>query len=196
MNVILEIHKVKKEIIMRIMKLLTILTIIVFMLSLSACSNSFRTELFTRDDHKIVNTRFQQIINALDNKESEKLKNLFSSNALKEAGDIDKEIEYLMKFYKGKMISKDGAITGSDSNNYGKKTSELVCNYEIETDMDNYVIYYIDVLVDTEHPNNVGLYMLEIKKLENKNDKKLEWGGEVRQPGIYIPSKIETVDNN
>ncbi|MEA4968353.1 MAG: DUF5104 domain-containing protein [Bacteroidaceae bacterium] len=105
--------------------------------------------------------RCEEIINSLNNKDSEALKNMFSPNALKGASDIDDGIKYLMEFYQGKMISKDGAVITSGSKNYAAITSELECNYEVETDSDSYVIYFIDVLTDTGNPDNVGLICLK-----------------------------------
>ncbi|MPM41486.1 hypothetical protein SDC9_88141 [bioreactor metagenome] len=37
--------------------------------------------------------------------------------------------------------------------------------------------------------------MLEIKKVQNKDDEMLEWGGEERCSGIYIPSDASTLES-
>jgi hypothetical protein len=173
---------------MRFMKFLSLITIIALSMGLSSCS-SFRSELNSRDDHKIADTRFQEIIDALDNKDSEALKKMFSTNALKEAYDIDGSISYLMGLYQGKVISKEPAYSGKGSKNNGEKTSELDCMYLVTTDKDKYLVFFIDKIVDTENPNNVGLYMLQIIK-QSDREKEFDWGGDkTRKAGIYRPDK-------
>ena len=56
-------------------KLLSFVIIIVLSLSLLSCSY-FRSELSARDDKKIADTRFQKIIEALEKKDKEGLKNM------------------------------------------------------------------------------------------------------------------------
>ena len=62
------------------------------------------------NDMKIAEETFNSIINALDNKDSEALKAMFSEKAKEEAIDLDEGIEYIINFYQGKMISTDGAM--------------------------------------------------------------------------------------
>lgn len=170
---------------MNIKKLLSFATIITLSLVLLSCS-SFRSELFTRDDEKIADTRFQKIIEALDNKDKEGLKKMFSPSALKEAKDIDGGIDYIIEFYKGKIESKEGSREGSGSNNHGEKTGGLKCFYRVTTDKDKYIIFFIDQLVDTKNPDNVGLYMLQIIKLSDR-EKEFDWGEKTKCAGIYRP---------
>ena len=172
---------------MYIKKLLFFTTVIVLSLSITGCG-SFRSELFARDDKKIADTRFQEITEALENKDKEALKKLFSPNALKEAKEIDGSIDYIMNFYKEKLKSMKGTQSGSGSNDHGKKTSELNGFYRVTTDNDKYIIFFVDNIKDTE---NVGLYMLQIIK-ESDREKYFDGGGDkTRCAGIFIPS-----DNN
>lgn len=179
---------------MHITKKILLLIIVLISIVFSSCS-SLHAELFKQDNQELADMRLKQITESIESKDKEQLKTLFSVNALREANDIDGQIEYLMLFYQGKIVSKDNAIEGEASNDHGAKINEIIANYEIKTDVDNYVIYFIDVLKDTENPDNVGLYMLEIKKLKDKNDDALEWGGEVKCAGIYCPEETENEDD-
>lgn len=174
---------------MVVKRLLLFTTIIALSFGLSSCS-SFRAELFARDDKKIAETRFQNIIEALENNDKEGLKNMFSPSALKEADDIDGDIEYLMKFYQGKVESKEDSRQGSDSKNNGERTSELKCFYRVTTDEDKYIVFFIDQLVDTKNPDNVGLYMLQIIKLSDR-EKEFDWGNKTKCAGIYRSTATE-----
>jgi hypothetical protein len=181
---------IKKEKIMNIKKLLLFVTIISLSLVLSSC-NSFRTGIISRDDDKIADIRFRKIIKVLEKKDKKELKKMFSPKALKEANNIDDGIEYIMKSYKGKMKSNDGTVTSTDSNDYGKKKGELDCMYLVTTDVDKYIVFFIDKIVDTKNHDNVGLYMLQIIK-ESDREKEFDWGGaKTKCAGIYRPKATE-----
>ncbi|WP_310939130.1 DUF5104 domain-containing protein [Clostridium sp. SHJSY1] len=128
--------------------------------------------------------RLQKIIEYLESQNKERLRNLFSPNALKEAKDIDGDIDYIMNFYKGKFISKEGSLESSDSKNEGVIKSELKGFYRVTTDKDKYIVFFIDQLSDTENQDNVGLYMLQIIKLEDR-EKYFDFGEKTKCPGIY-----------
>ncbi|WP_024831823.1 DUF5104 domain-containing protein [Ruminiclostridium josui] len=171
---------------MNIKKIILLFTTIMGLcLGLSSCS-SYRAVL-ARDDEKYGEARFQNIIDALENKDKEGIKKMFSSNALKEAKDIDGGIEYLMKFYKGKLVSKEGAYNASHSKGDGEKTITMKYFYMVTTDEDKFIVFFIDKVYDKKNPDNVGLYMLQIIKLSDR-EKEFDWGGDkTRCAGIYRP---------
>ncbi|WP_160680618.1 DUF5104 domain-containing protein [Clostridium sp. C8-1-8] len=173
---------------MKVFKLSLVASIIISLV-LSSCSiskNPVATR-FSRDDDKIAETRFQNIIESIDRKDKKELKKMFSPQSLKEAKDIDGGIDYLMEFYKGKLESKELALKVNDSSNHGVDTSELKCFYTVTTDVDKYIVFFIDRIVDDKNPDNVGLYMLQIIKLSDR-DKEFDWGSKTRCAGIYRPS--------
>lgn len=171
---------------MTIMKVLSFATIITLSLGLSSCNLNKATR-FSRDDGIIADTRFQKIIEAIDEKDKEGLRKMFSPQALKEAKDIDGGIDYIMEFYKGNLESKERALQVDDSSNYGENTSDLKCFYRVTTDADKYIVFFIEQIVDDKNPNNVGLYMLQIIKLADR-EKEFDWGSKTRCAGIYRPA--------
>lgn len=88
---------------MNIKRSIIFITIIIFSLGLLSC-NSARTMINDRlaelngskDDEK-AEIQFQKIMMILEDKDKEGMKKIFSSNALKEANDIDGGIDYNQK---------------------------------------------------------------------------------------------------
>lgn len=165
-----------------------LITIIALSLNLSSCR--FIVERFSRDDGKIADTRFQKIIEAIDKKDKVELKKMFSSQALKEANDIDNGIEYIMEFYKGNLESKERALQVNDSSNYVVDTSELKGFYTVTTDFDKYIVFFIDRTADDTNSDNIGLYMLQVIKFADR-DKEFDWGCKTRCAGIYRPTSAK-----
>lgn len=179
---------------MNIKKIVIFITIIIFSLGLLSC-NSARTmindrlnELNGSNDDEKADIQFQKIMKALENMDKEGTRKIFSSNALKEANDIDGGIDYIMNFYKGKMKSSDRTVARLDSINNGEKKSELDCRYIVTTDEDTYIVFFIDQIIDTKNPDNIGIYMLQVIK-ESDKEKEFDGGGEkTRCAGIYRPN--------
>lgn len=171
-------------------KLLLFTIITLLTLALSSCSLFYKT--YSRDDAKISETRFDEIIEALNNKDSEALKAMFSPNALKEAPNIDDDIAYLIEFYKGDIISVENASEGSDSKDGDDREIDLKTLNFVSTDEDEYIVFYIDNLTDTKDPDNVGLDMLQIIKQSDRKTQ-FDWGGDKTYcKGIYRPPTTET----
>ncbi|NFT92444.1 DUF5104 domain-containing protein [Clostridium botulinum] len=175
-------------------KIIFIVAIIVFSMSLICCT-SFKenmikervSQLNLKDDRAVADECFERIMECIKNTDKEGLKEMFASNALKEAENIDVGIDYVMDFYKGKIQSKDAALQVSDHNDHGEKTSEIKAFYTVETNEGTYIVFFIDNTVDIKNANNVGLYMLQIIK-ECDEDNEFDWGGKkTRCAGIYMP---------
>jgi hypothetical protein len=152
----------------------------------SAMVNERLSELNSSNDDEIADARCQSIIEALENKDKEELRKMFSPSAQEEAKDMDSAIDYLLELYQGKLKSKDGAVVTSESTDQGEKEKELGCSYKVVTDEGNYSIYFIDKLVDTKNSDNVGLYTLEIIK-ESADDEFYYWGSGTDRAGIILP---------
>ncbi|WP_160679953.1 DUF5104 domain-containing protein [Clostridium sp. C8-1-8] len=182
---------------MSIKRILSITIIFVMSLVISSCSiykisKNPVANRFSRDDGKIADNSFQKIVEAIDKKDKEGLKKMFSAQALKETKDINDGIDYLMEFYKGKIVSNERALEVSESTNHGVDTSELKCFYTVTTDVDKYIVFFIDRIVDDKNPDNVGLYMVQIIKLSDR-DKEFDWGSNTRCAGIYRPSDAKKI---
>ena len=166
---------------------------------LNSCSKFF----FDNDD-KNAKARLEQVIEAINCKDKEALKMLFSEKALNDADDFDGSVGDLFNFVQGEIESweKPSGPTVHASNNYGRKWKEVNSYYYINTDKEKYYFSLRDYPVDTENPDNVGIYMLMVVREEDSlkiydetlkivYDKIIENGEEklvkLSHAGIYIP---------
>ena len=121
---------------------------------------------------------FDKIITALDDRDSDALKSLFSKNALKRTPEIDEQIKELMEFYKGKFVSNNhfdsGASTGIRNEGVWVYLSIRPIIKELKTEEEVYELLFSSVPIDDENPNDVGLWRVW---LSIKNDEKTvaEW---------------------
>ena len=82
-------------------RLLFILTSVVLAFGLTSCSVIGGRFDFLRNDRAIAEDYCEEIIDALENQDTDKLKSMFSTNVLAEAEDIDGGLAYVMDFYQG-----------------------------------------------------------------------------------------------
>lgn len=144
--------------------------------------------LNSSNDNEVADENLNKIIDALENKNTDEIRNIFSPNTLEEVKDINDEINYLMNFYKGKVESKDkGTVQTSELSEDGEKKTRLKCRYIINTDEESYLVFFIYQKVDTKDSDNVGVSMLQIIK-QSDEDNEFDWGGsKTKCAGIYMP---------
>jgi hypothetical protein len=147
---------------------------------------------------EIAKARLEEVINALESRDKDALKAVFSKNALDSANDFDISVDDLFDFFQGEVDSweKSSGPTVFESNDYGHKTKEVSSYYYVNIDKQKYFFLLRDYPVDTDHPNNVGLYMLLVVKAEDEEkiwdgSQKIIYDGnkKLSHAGIYIPIK-------
>ena len=161
-----------------------ILISIILTFSLSSCS-LLSGGVWTANDRQTAEDRYQQIMKAIEEKDAEGLKNMFSPNALEEAEDIDGGIAYLMEYIKGDVWSTDLALHVTESNDHGDKIKTIRCQATVATG--TYIVFFIDIIQDTKDPDNVGLYMIQIFKKSETDEQQYDWGNEYKCAGVYRP---------
>jgi len=183
------------------MNKLKISFILIFsMLVLSSCSLvDIRLKMLNAvDDDAIANARLEEVIDALENQDKDALKALFSEQALNESSDFDINMNQLFEFFQGKVDSweKSSGPSVSTSNNHGHKTKVIDSYYFVNTDKQKYFFLLTDHSVDTDNPDNVGLYLLLVVKAEDRekiydqNQKILnDVDKAIPRVGIYLPLK-------
>lgn len=170
------------------------------LLFLSSCSiGGSRTEMLNKDnDEKKAENVLTHVIDAIKNQDIDALNKIFSKQAVDDADDFDDGVDSLFRFVQGKIISfeKTSGPTVYESNDHGRKKKEVSSYYYVKTDSQKYFFLLKNYPVDTENPDNVGLYMLLVVKAEDKNDiydgdKKILYDGDkkISHAGIYIPIK-------
>lgn len=84
----------------------------------------------------------------------------------------------------------------SEENNYGHVIKEVSSYYFVNTNKQKYFFLLRDYPVDTDHPDNVGLYLLLVVKAEDEEriwdgNEKIIYDGnkKLSHAGIYLPIK-------
>ncbi|NLP27002.1 MAG: DUF5104 domain-containing protein [Clostridiales bacterium] len=184
---------------MKLIKVSSLIMIILISLSLAGCSRY-------NDDSLIADKRLNSIISALEKKDAEALKSMFSKEAMKEADNIDYEIEYVMQFFDGKIISQDGNTSSSEQMGAGGKQRKIRGSYIIKTDVDIYNIFFIEKR-NTGVPDENGLYAFHMIKYSKGIEtfywmnKRVNFAGvlssnpEILEPEDYINGNIRIFDN-
>lgn len=169
------------------------LLLIASMLLLNSCSSSgSRVHMLNKDnDEEKADERLEQIIDAIKNKDKDTLKAMFSEQALNEAKDFDDRMDYLFDFVQGEIGSWEAIVHGAttESIENGSKVKKSSSWYYVNTDNQKYLFFFLECTSDTDHPENVGVYMLQVIKAEDK-DTQFDGGGpNTRCAGIYKPEE-------
>ena len=112
---------------------------------------------------------FDKIIPALDDKDSEQLKNLFSQNVIAKTPEIDAQLTALMDLYQGKFVSNSSFGTGTMTGHseWGLWVYLFInpTIRELVTDKAVYTLRFYAVSANDDDPNDVGLcgIWLELK---------------------------------
>jgi len=143
---------------------------------------------FTDDSNQKADARLKQVIDAINNKDGETFKNMFSKQALSGADDFDGNWNVLLSYIQGNIQSwkSTGAYGGGetiDGNNHTKETDSFYI--VTTTNSQEYRIAIYETTVDTVHPDNVGIYSFCIINSKDYSDSEHDYGGD-RRLGISI----------
>jgi len=169
-------------------RLLLFVTSVVLAFGLTSCSGIGRDFDLFRNDEAITDEYCEEIIDALENQDTDKLKSMFSTSALAEAENIDEGLAYVMDIFQGETTLIDGGRSTSESVDHGEKTIEFNALYSVTTDENEYYIYFIYRYEDTKNPDNIGLYMLKMVK-QSEVDAETDWVGKPYIAGIWYPDE-------
>ncbi len=130
------------------------------------------------------------MIEALENQDKTALTAMFSMQAISEAVDFENGLDYLFEFFQGeaKPLADNGGPIVNESIDNGQITKEYVSSYYVDTDQQAYLFLLIEYTVDTDHPDNVGLYTLRVIKAADEGNQFGYWQ-EMKIAGIYQPEE-------
>jgi hypothetical protein len=154
----------------------------------NSCLGGIGEPTIFSDDSTKAKARMEQIIEAVKNRDKDTLRAMFSERALKEAENLDGQTDKLFDFVDGGIVSWEQDI-GSvrASNNHGIKTKESSYWFLVNTDTEEYTFRLVEYTEDTEHPENVGLYMLQAYKTEDREKEAI--GKDEWRAGVYLPKE-------
>jgi len=160
---------------------------IILTLVLSSCMKGDSTVFFSDKDNDFADARMEQLFNAVKWRNKDDIKEMFSKKAIEKAEAIDIGVDCLLSFIQGEVVSwnRDESPMVFDSVENGGKTKQLVTWYTLDTDEQSYFVLLVDYPVDSIDPENVGLYLIRILRVEDENKLVGTWEEWVI-PGIYI----------
>ena len=155
------------------------------LLGCSHINNDKPLEKEIRSDKEYATYYYNQVTNALETKDIEKLKTLFSPYALDKASDIDEQITNLIEFYPGHTDDYEVSIMTSESSSYSGKKYAINIQYLFSIDEVNYRMMITAYTKNVVEADKVGMHMIQIFKADNVPNG-FKWKDENDIPGIYI----------
>lgn len=176
------------------MKKACVLLIAIIILIMKSCGEtSIRREFFTTDTKKITNELFEEVIESIQNRDSDALKSLFADSVLEKRENLDEQIEELFDYYKGEMLSYNsgGGERHDEIQNVDDAyhLSTLYAYFDVETTQDKYRFSLKYRYIDTAHTENEGIISLCTIRTEDFADPRFTYHGNVETPGINIQRK-------
>lgn len=170
-----------------ILRIILILNIITLMIAVGVEISV----LTHKDNGQIADEHLTQVIEAIENHDKEALRAMFSKQAFNEAEDLDGRIDYLFDFVKGDIESWESIVSGAldGSYNHGHIVEKVRSWYTVTTDKEKYLFFLLEYQEDTDHPENVGLYMLQVIKAEDRHTQ-FDGGQDTLCAGIYRPEEL------
>ena len=173
-----------------------VLLILSAVVVLSSCSPIHVGRVLTDNSNLRADEKAEKLINAINNRDNEAIKALFSKKTVNDVADFDESIERLYEFIQDEIVSWEstGSYGGETSNSNGHKTEEKSSYYYVNTNNQRYYFLLDDCLIDTYNPDNVGYYLFIVTKAENREkvfnkEQKIFYDGDIEltPTGILIP---------
>ena len=150
---------------------------------LTSCAN------FSKSDIEKSNEHLEKVLLAIQNEDTDFLKSLFSKKALSEVEDFDSGVQRLFGFFDGDVISYEYQATGiDDQKSNGIRITKKRWWYTVSTGTGEYLFFFLEYPRDEADPDNVGLYMLQVIKAEDRSIF-FDGGQKILFPGVYIPDE-------
>ena len=139
-------------------------------------------------DTEVANRNFEQVIKAVQNRDTDSLKTLFSKNAVESSENFEKDAIALFDFFQGEMVSYDdwGGGGADASRDQTGEWKFILSTYDVETDKAQYRFAIKQFTKDTTDPDNIGIDSLYVIRAENSNLQYAYWGEHKWKPGITV----------
>jgi len=173
----------------KIWRLLSLTTLILLLKSCSIGNSNMRKMFFARNNNQIANEQLEALLEAIQSKNAQAVKELFSDNAWAESGNMEKSILVLFDYFQGELVSYKSWAGPSvhATKNHGEYWKSYDCTYDFETSKDKYRLAMEIVTVDTTDADNIGIRSLYIIRFEDDTDQNCAYRGDGEHtPGINI----------
>ena len=139
----------------------------------------------SREEKEVADFTIKSIFNALENKDANAIKSLFSDYAKTNSVNLDGKIIELINFYPGAEGGYEGAAASSESNDYGTKTHSLELIIDVENQVPSYRMIVSIYMREDYDPSKIGVHLIEVyypdqvsKGFKHKNSNSI--------PGVYV----------
>lgn len=129
----------------------------------------------------------QELIQALEQKDAQTIKSLFSANTVSAVPELDAQITRLCDFYTGSVTETvDKGLYAQLSKEIGCRSEVIQASYDLTTTEGAYRIAFQFCTIDTENPGEEGLHSLYMIRAEDSDMDFSYWGGHQWMPGVVI----------
>lgn len=176
---------------MKKLSFLNLCCILISTILLGACS-AIKDEIYNSifiNEQELAHNKTEQLLKAIENKDKDSIKQMFSKAVISEEEIFDEEIDMLLEYFRGEVKNViDASCVGSGE--LGEEGSIKIADFQsvVTTTEDKYVLttrYYIS---DTVTRDRVGIYSFNILNLEEyrKFDKPEKQENIEYEPGIKL----------
>lgn len=180
------------------MKKVFVIFLVALVMILTSCSyvKNYNREI---DYYQVSDNTTRKIIEAINQKDYDCIKELFSVNTQNESDSIDKSFDLLLEYIDGDIInyslpSEQGASHQKIAEN-GKIKVHTICPFWFETQSGRYLVGFKECVRDDFDPKNIGILSFYII---NEKDWTADYhygGNSSWEPGIHIDDgTFETSD--
>ena len=172
--------------------LLLVLSSILLLTSCSLGGGHMPGSIFD-DDKTAANTRIEKLLEAIQSKNGDIVKSMFSKNAIADANNIDENIFKLFNCFKGEILSYEdwggpGVSQGNNDDGSGRIWKILRSTYDVKTSENTYRFAIKEFTTDTADPNNVGVYSIYVINAKDTDMDVAYWGDGNWTPGLTVVS--------
>jgi len=145
-------------------------------------------------DQQAANIRFEKLLAALQNRDSEAIRALFSDKAISKAENFDQSARVLFEYFQGEYVShKDCALstmTGYNDDGSGRSYTEAFPGYEVTTSEHVYRFDIAEFTAYSPDRDMVGVWALYIYDADDVVNPEAWYVGHGREtPGINFPTR-------
>lgn len=159
-------------------------------IGLCGCNFRIGRFAFLEDDNAKAKKHIDEIVNALDVQDANKLKALFSKNVQNDVKSLDEDIATVFGYYRGKMQSIDySSANATEDLAQGTKRKTISCGAEIHTDEDDYTILMDYVIKNTKDRADEGLLYINIVRAGEEDE--YAYPEYMEGKGIFAPVLID-----
>jgi hypothetical protein len=146
---------------------------------------------------EMVDARMEQIAAALNEQDPAALTGLFSARALEQATGFDDGVADILSTFSDGNVTWERRSVNATGDDAGEEIQLLFTEYKVSAGGNDYWLFFVDYVVDTVDPDNVGLYSLAITPWTEPGDPDADEGfiawadpwfqEDVGEAGIYVP---------